>query len=467
MYRWVVPGFVLPLYDRVSRHHVWQEVLRLRECQWRAPPELETRAFLKLRPLLAHAAEAVPYYRGVFRRAGIAPEDVRSVSDLSRIPITTRADLRASFPGLVTAGNLPARRRRSSMTSGSTGAPLEFYRDRADIAIRLGSLLFFREWAGAPLWDAMLQISSPAHFYQSEFLSSPLPRLARRVLLGERVERVSGMTLTPEAFFAWTRRLTRAGRYFIWSFPSYATILAARLLARGEALPAYPTVVITYAETLTEPNAAHIARAFRCPVVNHYSSQEIHHMAQTCPDVPSVLHVNSERAILRVVREDGSDAPLGERGRLVVTDLANYVMPFINYEIGDQARAGPRCACGRGFPTLTNLDGRVGETIRTLEGNVIAPVTLGRFLTHICHAIPYVWEYQAVQTAPNAVVLRVVPTPRFTEGFAGTLRKALAEFLGPGMNVEIEATDRIEAEPSGKRLVIKSWYASGWACTPR
>ena len=42
---------------------------------------------------------------------------------------------------------------------------------------------------------------------------------------------------------------------------------------------------------------------------------------------------------------------------VVVTDLANHVMPFINYSAGDLAVAGERCPCGRGMPTLARLDG--------------------------------------------------------------------------------------------------------------
>ena len=97
-------------------------------------------------------------------------------------------------------------------------------------------------------------------------------------------------------------------------------------------------MVISYAETLTPTNAASIRQAFRCEVVNYYSSWEVPQMAQTCPDNPELLHVNSERVLLRVVRPDGTTASPGESGRVVVTDLGNYVMPLINYFIGDSRR---------------------------------------------------------------------------------------------------------------------------------
>jgi phenylacetate-CoA ligase len=190
--------------------------------------------------------------------------------------------------------------------------------------------------------------------------------------------------------------------------------------------------------------------------VNQYSTWEVPHMAQTCPDNPAVLHVNSERVILRVVREDGRLAAPGQRGRVVITSLSNFVMPFISSELGDWAVAGGNCPCGRGFPTVIDLDGRAGEMIRTPSGKTIAPATLTNFLTFHCHIRPHIWEYQAVQISPETVLLKVVPTSRFSAEVARRLKDDLEEFLGPGVTALVETHDSIPREPSGKRLLIKS-----------
>src|SRR5215211_2046974 len=131
-------------------------------------------------------------------------------------------------------------------------------------------------------------------------------------------------------------------------------------------------------------------------------------------------------------------------------------MPFINYDIGDRGVAAAPCPCGRGFPTLLNVEGRAGEVIRTPSGKQISPTALGEFLKYVRPALPYIWEYQAVQKARDAVVLRIVPTSRFTSDFARELEADLEDFLGPKISVRVEIGDRIAVEPSGKRLVIKS-----------
>ena len=126
--------------------------------------------------------------------------------------------------------------------------------------------------------------------------------------------------------------------------------------------------MISGGETMTALDADAIGRAFGCRVVNHYGAWEVPHMAQTCPDNPDVMHVNSERVVLRVVREDGRPAAPGTPGRIVVTALDNYVMPFINYEIGDTGVVGGAVLCGRGFPTLARVEGRLGEVIQDPGG---------------------------------------------------------------------------------------------------
>jgi len=440
---------------------MWTEACRLKALQWRSQSELEARALERLRGLLRHAAAHVPHYRDLFRRVGMEPEDIRTLSDLSHLPITTKADLRAGFPARTTAHNLPEHRRRKMLTSGSTGLPFEFYWDRSCAELLRGTALFFQEWAGAAIWDTRILIASPAYFYTNIARESRFRQLIRRIVLGERTVNLPANELTTAKFRTLVNQGARRGRYLIRSYPSSIVPLASQLWEERMTLPRYPTVVLTFAETLTATDAASIRQTFRCAVANYYSSWEVPQLAQTCPDNPAFLHVNADRVILRVVRPDGTAAPPGEPGHAVVTDLANYVMPFINYFIDDEVIAGPPCPCGRGFPTLASIEGRGMEVIQTPRGARINGGVLGQFLAFVVGVIPYIIEYQAVQEVPDEVRLRVVPTARFTAEFAAKLRDEIETFLGPGVIVNVEPVDRIPREPSGKRLIIKSLLARG------
>ena len=447
-------------YERLTGRRPWEELRRLRELQWRPAAELEARAIEKLRAIVSHAHAHVPYYRDLLRRAAVEPGEIRSIADLSRIPISRKADLRPDASGRVLADNLPARRRAPGSTAGSTAMPFRFFTDRATSEVWLGSYMLFREWANAPFGGTMLWIPGPAHASVSARTIAWMRAAATSLALGERTIRLSDFEPDMTELQSQIRRFVGRGGYAIWGFPSYIARIAKELLESGAELPSPPRIVFTYAETLSLLNRRAIEEAFRCRTANHYSAWEVLHMAQTCPDNPDLLHVNSERAIVRVLREDGSAAPPGEVGRVVVTDLANHVMPFINYEIGDWAVAGESCPCGRGFPTLVSLEGRLGEVLRTPTGRTVLPIALCRFLNIGARAHPYIWEYQAVQTVPERVAFRVVPTARLTPERVDWLRAELEGFLGPGVSVTVERVERIPVEASGKRLLVRSDVAA-------
>ena len=458
MHRWLVPHVVLPLYERLTGRRPWAEAMRLEQLQWRPREELEARALHRLRGVLDGAATRVPYYRDLFARARVTPGDVTTLSALSRLPVVTKADLCANFPSRTVAEGLPAARRWHTRTSGSTGVPFEFYADRAGMDSWLGSHWFFLGWIGAGPWTPRIDIFGPPGGEAVKNIpgSAALPPVVRALVLGERVITVAGVDLTLGAFRDCLDRLPRRRPYFIRASPSYAARLATQLLADGRPLARYPSVVMTGAETLSSVQEVAIRTGFGCRVVNHYSTWEVPHVAQSCPDDPALLHVNSERVVLRVVGGDGHDVPAGERGRVVVTALTNDVMPFVNYDLGDWAIRGPVCPCGRGFPTLAAIDGRSGETIETPEGRAITPAMLATQLAWQSDVVRFIADYQAEQTAPDTVVFRVVPLPGFRTEMVPMLRATLERLTGSGVAVSVETVDRVLGEPSGKRLIIRS-----------
>lgn len=453
------PAIILSLYERLSRHRLLSGWHDLKDLQWRSRDELEARALSKLRSLLTHAGARVPYYRDLFKKVGVSPEDIRTPDDMACIPVTTKTDLRRNFPARTTAENIGPARRREGRTSGSTGLPLEFYQDRASLGSSLASYLFFRQWAGVLVGDTLVYVGNLGQFGPNIARSSEAMKLGRRIFLGERILALSGFDLTPEILISQIGRLPKNRSYMVLGFPSYLNDLAAQIIREDVHFPAYPKVIVCIAETLTPAASEIIKGAFKCRIVNHYSCWEMPHMAQTCPDNDALLHVNCERVLLRVVGEDGSSVSPGEQGRVVVTDLTNFVMPFINYDLGDRATSGEFCSCGRGFPTLKNIEGRTAELIHTPSGKAISPSTLGHILMPHCLSRAYIWEYQAEQTAGDRLTLRIVPISRFSLDFGARLKGELEEFFGPGLHVTIEPVESIPRETSGKRLVIKSYLS--------
>ena len=204
MYSRLVPQLVFPAYERLTGRRFWTEVEQLRSRQWTPPAELEARVAVgRLQALLAHAAAHVPHYREVLGAGGLDARVIRTVDDLARVPITTKAALRRRFPDGVSAENLPARRRMRGVTSGSTGQPLEFYLDRAAADTWTGAYLFFLEWAGTAFWHTEVVIASPRHFYLAGRHVGPATACARRWLLGREQVWLAGPDTTLATLRSW------------------------------------------------------------------------------------------------------------------------------------------------------------------------------------------------------------------------------------------------------------------------
>ena len=405
--------------------------------------------------LLDHAGTHVPFYRRVLGEAGIRPTDVRSLADLSRVPVTTKAALRAAGLEQTTADNLPAKRRWPAITSGSSGPPLRFRVDLAAEDTRFATYLLALEWAGVGVWDVEVKVSDP--FQDPNWYPPPgrFSRLGRRVLLGQRLCRLEAPRPTPEDLERLVRKVVGRRAWFLRAFPSILALLGDCVLRSGVELSRYPKGIISRGETLTAVRRATIERAFRGPVVDHYACNEMAHVAQSCPAGSTGLHVLGDRVIVHVVREDGRPATPGERGRVLLTDLENQVMPFINYEVGDLATVGSPCACGRGLPVLAAVDGREYEVVRLPAGDRISAFTLEAYLYAECD-VGMLREYQIGQTAPDRILLRLVTTSQFTCADAERLRRKFERLLGPDVTVEVAEVAEIPPEPSGKRLVVKA-----------
>ena len=457
MRSWLVPRVVLPAYERLTGRRLWTRFQEMRTLQWRSPDELAARAATRLRVLLVHAYRHVPYYRELFDAAGVDPAEVRRVEDLPRLPPTTKVALRARPPGEIVADDRPAPRRFRAATSGSTGFPFEICGDPTSADETLASYLLFLEWAGAALWQTRIDLGVRLgrSYHSAPWMVSKVGRPLRRLVLGEDVRALLGLELTAAELAAIVTRIPTHRGYYVRAYPTCAVELGTRLLAADVRLPVPPRVVISISETLTAAREAVIARAFQARVVNHYSCWEALHVAQTCPDNPAVLHVNSERAVFWVSRADGTAAGPGEPGRLQLTVLSNYVQPFVNYDIGDWGQEAGICPCGRGWPTLTGLEGRTSEVIRTSSGRLVSAILLNQ-LPSLGSRTAEVWEYQAEQIAPDQIVLRVVPAPGFTSGTAAAIQAEIQECLGDDVALRLDVVDRILPEPSGKRPVIVS-----------
>jgi phenylacetate-CoA ligase len=349
------------------------------------------------------------------------------------------------------AEGVPPERRYPERTSGSSGEPLEFYRDRAQAIIENTSSerFFWRLW-GIPFEAAIVMSTSAPP-------SVPTPAPWWRRLPGLRppplVRPFRTLAVTPAELIRQIEAWKRLGPFVIIGVASRLGWAAEEIERLGAEPPRRPVAVVTGSDTLTEPAARRIARVFGCPVHSRYATLETPYIAGTLP--PSGRYaVNPLLAYVEVVDDAGGPVPPGATGRLLVTDLNNHVMPFIRYDVGDLATASPDRSAG-GFPLLDRIDGRSSELLRLPSGRVISGGGIGMQLFHRHDFARWIRLFQCAQTGPNSLELRVAWVHPPADGIRSRLVEALRGIADPDTTIRVRDVEDLDRLPSGKAWIVR------------
>ena len=149
--------------------------------------------------------------------------------------------------------------------------------------------------------------------------------------------------------------------------------------------------------------------------------------------------------------------PLGQTGEIVVTHLATGEFPFIRYRTGDMGSLGQQaCACGRGLPTLSEIQGRSTDFVVAADGTVMH----GLALVYILRDLPEVQSFKIVQHSLQHTEVQVVAAKGFGPAHEAIIVSGIQRRLGRGVRVEVQRLGAIAPERSGKFRYVVSHVAS-------
>ncbi|OOG53671.1 phenylacetate--CoA ligase family protein [Rhodanobacter sp. C03] len=415
-----------------------------RRNQWLAPEQIAALQWERLKALLDHCYREVPYYRQQWHELGIAPQDIRSLDDYARLPLLTKADIRANGDAL------KAESLRNQLgykaTGGSTGEPMRFGYTRESNDRRTAVMWRGYEWAGSRmgrrtlfLWGGAVGEPTRMHQFKDRLYNAAF---ARRVLNSFHMTEgnMAGFAdaidaYRPEVIVAYVGPLVR---------------LAQWMIATGRRIH-QPQTIIGAAEALHEFQRKIIEQAFGCPAYNTYGCREFMLIAAEC-EKRNGLHVNADHLVVELRKPAAAPADT-QSGEVVVTDLFNYGMPFVRYVNGDTATASSvRCECGRGLPLLNRIDGRVLDAIRTPDGHMLP----GEFFPHMLKDVPGLERFQVVQRRLDQLDLAMVRGAGFEESSLTYIRREVTKVLGDSIELRCRFVDDIPLTPSGKLRVTVS-----------
>jgi len=449
MYRFVAKHVLAPLLDIYRGTHTMKCLRELEKSQWWPRDRMLALQDERLRILVRHAYDNVPYYRKVFEQRELKPDDIKTSEDLARLPILTKQLVRNNFMDLVARG-LPKKEIVLGYTGGSTGEPLRFYRTKDERNWGHAAQLRAHRWAGYEIGDkrATVQVRDIYNSTMDKFM-----RTCQRFL--QRIVTFNLLEMSTERLPLYAKKLQDFQPEFIAGYPT-AIYLLAQSVEKGGEPKIRPKAIFTGAEQLYDYQRDLFSRVFECEVYSYYSSMEMHNIASECPEHTG-YHISSENVVVEIVNSEGELVPVGEEGRVLATNLRNYAMPFIRYENGDAAAISDSiCPCGRGLPLLAAISGRTTDVIFTKDGKCIPGLSLpfGVFDS------PGIEQFQIVQETRDSVVIRLVldrACPRNQVDDA--VKQILYQYrsiLGEDTDVSVEFVDQILPTRSGKRRVVIS-----------
>ena len=335
---------------------------------------------------------------------------------------------------------------------------MTFFRDLSQGPLENGSARRFLLWLhGIPPGARMVWITTNPQLH-----TGPPPRRGWRERLlrshpEEEFHGISTVGLTLRGLRRHLAAVARYPRYWIYGHASIIDWVADRIESDGLPVDRLPAAVVTTSDQLTLLADARISRVFRCPVHSWYGSHEFNgYVAGTRPGTrryafnPLLVHAE-------VVDEEGRPVPPGGMGRLVLTDLNNYVFPFIRYETGDGATLSEEGFVG-GFPLMDELEGRSSERLEFPSGRTVSGVSLGGYLMQVHDFSPLVRFYQCAQVGPNEVELRVVWARTPTEEERRALADALRRLTDPDTAIAIRDVTEIERFASKKAWIVRRLF---------
>lgn len=410
--------------------------------------EIEAYQERQLRTMLDFATDQVPAYRPL--RGAV--ERHRPFDALREFPFLDKETVLAD-----TARYLPRDFDRiphyEISTGGTSGRQMTFFVD--DVSQSVETAFVHRLWS---------RVGYRPGSRKATFRGVPFPDLRPGVYWQENPIfnelQYSPYHMTEDTLPLYVEQMIRDAAPYLYGYPSAIDYVAGYVLRHGldGRLPPVRAAFLI-SEACSSEQRSRIETAFRTRVFSFYGHSERLILAGEC-EQSTVYHHFPDYGVLEIVTEDGApcDGP-GDRGELVGTGLLNRSMPLIRYRTGDWAtRREHACECGRCWDRFSDVLGRwKQEFVIGSEGEEISVAALN------VHGSVYenVARYQYHQSEAGALVVRVVPTPSFTESDRDRIVRAYGDKVGRTLRVSVSVVDEIPLTARGKLKLLDSTLAGG------
>lgn len=327
--------------------------------------EIEEIQLARLKETVKLNWEKVPAYRKKMEEAGVKPEDIQTLKDLSKLPFVTKQDLRDNYPfGLFAVPKDELVRIHAS--SGTTGKPTVVGYTKRDLEMWTECVSRIAVMGGATKQDVAQICFGYGMFTGALGLHYGLENIGAAI--------VPSSTGNSEKQIMYMKDF---GTTLLVATPSYALRLAEVALQMGidPKKDLNVKIGLVGSELLTEAMRTEMHKLWGDDILvtSNYGMSELMGpgVSGEC-EYKDGMHINEDFFIPEIINpETGEVLPPGEKGELVISCIYKEGLPLLRYRTKDVTRLiYEPCKCGRTFVRMENLDGRTDDMLKIRGVNV-------------------------------------------------------------------------------------------------
>lgn len=438
-------NILLPIYWKYIKHwRVLEDYKKLKEWQWNTLEENRNLQREKLFKLVKYAGQNIPYYQRIIQKYNIRFSEDTIFEDIKKFPILTKDIIRNNFDQLYKFRDNTYYR---NTTSGSTGEPAIFYQDRYCLEWQIAAKILFDEWAGRKIGEPIVKLWGAIEDILKG--GQGIKGYLKRQLYG--VTTLNSYMMTERNLYDYVQRINKIKPRLILAYSNSIDELC-RFIQEQHISVYFPKAIMTSAGVLFPEFRKRIDEVFHAPVFDCYGSREVGDIACNCEKTDE-LHLIPQLHYLEILNDNGKEVNQGESGEVIITLLTNYTMPLIRYKIEDRGVfSEAECSCGRGFPFIKKVEGRIRSIFRNKQGDIID----GGFFIQLFYFRDYLKKVQVIQKDYDFLVVNLVLKDHQKIKDAETdfkeINKKIKLAMGDGTEIQFNIVDEIKPSPSGKYM---------------
>jgi len=398
-----------------------------------------------LEKIIFHSFYNVPYYQKLFTQIGLIKSNQIFWEKFQDIPPLTKKIIKENFQELISK-DINKRKWYKNSSGGSTGIPQTFIQDNEYRNWALASQNFYFkkfldvfpfEVKNITLWGSERDI-----FRQRKSLISLLAFYLRQEIL------LNTFKISGKDWLKYIEIINKEKPYYIKGYAG-SLYQMAKLIDQKKLKIWQPKFIYSSAETLRPFMRKLIERVFKCKVYDFYGSREVGSIAGECKR--GKIHIFNFNNFVEVVDEKNQPVKPGKMGKILITNLHNYSMPLIRYEIGDTAIWGEKCDCGINTPTLERITGRITDHFKNKKGDLIH----GEYFTHLFYFRDWIKSFQVLQKKIDKIIIFFVADEEKKDEIK-EIEEKIKLVMGEDCQIEWRKVKEILPTPQGKFLYTRS-----------